>query len=162
VRVIARILLAGALVGGGAAFAGTGALFHVSSAHADEAQPSIEENYDYPDAAKIEAERGIKLIKGDGHIVFVDCATSGTLIQVWSKTSDERFCFHVTKPNGYVTMELPDVYYIRGDDHDVVAKVTIDDETESVELEQNTWNPIGEGTSPDSGSATLLELRASA
>jgi hypothetical protein len=69
-RFLSRSLILG-LVSGAALFASTfGAL-------ADNPQPPIEENYDYPGAEKIFQERGIRLRKGDGHILLVDYS-SGT------------------------------------------------------------------------------------
>lgn len=164
-RFLSRLLVLSA-VGGAAVFAGTTAFTGATSARADdprpaETQPPIEENYDYPFADKIFAERGIRLIKGDGRILLVDCG-GPDLVEVLSR-SKGKFCFQVKGTRGgYVTMELPETYLIKGDSHPIAAKVIVDGETEIVPVNKNEWVPVGEGTDPNSGPATLLEIRASA
>src|SRR4051794_32101688 len=69
----------------------------------DDGRP-IEEDYSYPGAADILAKYHVKLISGDGHILFADCATPPTgdigLIKV--RTNDQAgngsglVCFRVT------------------------------------------------------------------
>lgn len=122
-------------------------------------QPGIEENYDHPNADNILAERSIRLLKGDGHILLVEC-DSADVVEVLSRRSG-KFCFQVKGAQGYLTLELPETYLIKGDNHSLAAKVTIDGKTETVAVKKNQWTPVGEGSSPNSGPATLLEIRAS-
>src|SRR4051812_20895638 len=64
-----------AVVPVGAAFAvGGGGSARVSAA-ADDPDSTVED-YRYPDADKILNDFKVKLISGDGHIVFADCAKS--------------------------------------------------------------------------------------
>jgi hypothetical protein len=143
------------LVSGAVLFASTpGAL-------AEDSQPRIEENYDYPGAEKILQERGIRLRKGDGHILLVDCNGGTGLAEVWSRKG--RFCFRITETVGTLTLDLPEVYLIKGgSQHTIEATVTVDGTVKTVPVQTNTWTSVGEGADPKSGPATLLEFRASA
>ncbi|MCO1577894.1 hypothetical protein M8C13_19250 [Crossiella sp. SN42] len=127
-------------------------------------QPSSVESFGYPGAAKVLAQRGIKLLKGDGHIMLAACGAPG-LIEVRStsvpgdKDPDPgHFCFTVTGATGWLTLNIPNAYQIKGNDHSVTATVTVKDKTSTVPVERNGWTGIGLGSGPDP--ATLLELRA--
>lgn len=132
------------------------------AAVADETPPPIEENHDYPLAEAIFQQRGIRLIKGDGHILFTDCVAGADQLKVVSRRwpgAQGEFCFRIRGAKGYLTLEVPEAYLIRGDSHTVAAKVTVDGDTESVTVPKNTWVGVGEGSDPDSGPATVVELR---
>jgi hypothetical protein len=129
---------------------------------ADEILPGIEEDYDYPQAEKILEERGIRLGKGDGHIVLVDCATGAGLVEVWSR-SKGQFCFRIVGTVGSLSLDLPEVYLIKGGGHHIIqATVTVGGQVKTVPVRANTWTSVGEGADAESGPATLLEFRASA
>lgn len=124
--------------------------------------PSIVEDYSYPGAAEILAQRGLKLIKGDGHILLADCVTGAGQAEVWSRTKG-HFCFRVTGSAGLLTMEVPEAYLLVGaGGHTIAAKVVVDGVTSSVAVGKGEFRGIGEGGDPDSGPATLLEFRATA
>lgn len=59
----------------GATVAGSTAVARPATAAAD-AQTILVEDFSYPGAAQIQAQYGITLTSGDGHIVFADCHTS--------------------------------------------------------------------------------------
>ncbi|SFT59211.1 hypothetical protein SAMN04487904_10496 [Actinopolyspora lacussalsi subsp. righensis] len=122
--------------------------------------PPIVEDYSYPGADRIEQQRGIKLIEGDGNIVLADCAASDELIEVYSRNT-ETSCYRVIGNTGYLKVEIPEVYTLKGDDHAVEATVTVEGQTEVVDVAENSFTPVGEGENTESGPATLLELRAS-
>lgn len=133
-------------------------------AGAAESPPPIEEDYVYPFAAQIERDRGIKLIKGDGHILFADCVTGADQIKVESRRwpgTRGHFCFRVKGNTGYVTLEIPEAYVIWSDqNHALNAKITVASETETVHVPKDDFVGIGEGGGdPNSGPATVLELR---
>ena len=139
---------------------GTVLLGSATVALADDNPPPIEENYDYPGAAKIFADRGILLKKGDGHILLVDCASGSDLLQVRARNKDP-FCFRISGATGYLSLELADTYLIRGDSgHTVQATISVDGKSSTVTLARDAWTGVGEGTNP-SESATLLEFHAS-
>jgi len=131
---------------------------------------AIVEDYSYPGADTVLTQRGIKLIKGDGHIVLADCGANpdvppADLILVQSLKPDfpagPNFCFKATGAAGYLTMEIPDVYFVRGDNgRTIAAKVETHDNPTVVETEKvepGEWQAVGVGQSR--GSATILELR---
>jgi hypothetical protein len=137
-------------------------LASIPGAMAEDAQPRIEENYDYPGADRIFQERAILLRKGDGHILFVDCNSGSDLVRVWSR-SKGQLCFRISGTTGYLTMELPEVYLISGgSDHTIQATVTIEGNVGTVQVPKNTWTPVGEGADAESRPAALLEFRATA
>jgi hypothetical protein len=146
------------LLGGLAMFGGP------TGAGADEAPPPIEENYDYPGADRILAERGIKLIKGDGRILFVDCVVGANQAKVESRRwpgTRGHFCFTIKGTKGYLTLEIPEAYVIWSDqNHALNAKIKVADQTSTVNVPKDDFVGIGEGgDDPNSGPATILELR---
>jgi len=72
-----------------------------------------------------------------------------------------NFCFKATGTEGYLTMEIPDAYFVRGENgRTIAAKVETHDNPTVVETEKvepGEWQPVGVGQSR--GSATILELR---
>jgi len=122
--------------------------------------PSAVEDFAYPGAAQILIDTGIKLLTGDGHFTLADCAgPDQDLVRLYSFELDEMACFKVSGPVGYLALEIPDVYTIRGDlVHDVNAAIEIEGVTSSVDVIVNEWTPVGVGA--NDGNATLLELVA--
>lgn len=143
----------------------------MATAHQAAEEPaSLVEDYSYPGAAAIEADRGIKLIKGDGHIVLADCGSDPDLPPVdlilvqTSKPgapAEVNHCFKATGTSGFLTMEVDEVYFVRGEnDRTIAAKVEVRDATPVTETERvdpGEWQPVGVGQAR--GEATLLELR---
>lgn len=149
----ATIAIAAAIAGSVGAYASA-----QSTSAADEQQPLVE-NFDYPGADRVLAERGITLLKGDGHILLVDCATNATgQIALRSSRHAGPICFQVTGSTGWLSMSIPEVYSIRGDgNHAGEATITTDEggTTSKTTVNKNAWTPINAGEG-----ATLLELRA--
>ncbi len=127
----------------------------------DDTPPPIVEVYDYPGAAQILAERNITLLKGDGNILLVDCASGGNLIVVQSYKTKGDACFRVSKAPGYVTMQIPETYFIMGDTHTAKATLTAKSTTETVDIQPGKWTPVGESL-PNHDPAALLEIRVTA
>lgn len=126
---------------------------------ADSVTPApIVEEFDYPGAEQIFAERGIRLIKGDGHIMLTSCDTDTDVIKVESVTVGTS-CYEVTGERGWLTMEIPRVYLLQGDGHNVAARITVAGQTEAVDLAPGEHTPVGESSGSDP--ATLIELHAS-
>ncbi|MFF2040930.1 trypsin-like serine protease [Kitasatospora sp. NPDC058170] len=130
-----------------------------ATATAAEAAPSAAvEDFAYPGAAKILAERNIVLKTGDGHIQLADCASGPGLLEVYSRAaSPSHICFRVTGPTGYLAVEVPKVYNLRGDDHTVKATLKTAGAVTSIDVKKNDWTPVGESTGD---ATTLLELTA--
>ncbi|NYT95721.1 hypothetical protein [Salinispora sp. H7-4] len=150
----------GALVG---AVALGGSLAYGVSARAEEpiSEPSsLVEDYSYPGAAQIEADKQIKLIKGDGKIMLAECGSADDLIQVMSYNSESepKYCFEVLGPSGILALEIPNVFFIWAGDEEVTATVTVDGvEKDPVVVGANDGEPVG-NNDPDNH-AVLLELR---
>ncbi|MFD5092504.1 hypothetical protein ACFWMR_18010 [Amycolatopsis thailandensis] len=160
-RVPKRILPLVAVVSA-AAFLSAGAAESAIGAPTDDLPPAIVEDYSYPDAAKILAERGIKLIKGDGHILFADCAAGTGQAEVWSRTKG-HLCFKISGATGLLTMEVPEAYLITGAGaHTIVADIVVDGVPSTVTVAKGEFRGIGEGSDPNSGPATLLEFHSAA
>lgn len=115
------------------------------------------EDYAYPQADKILQERGITLKRGDGHIVLADCAGEPGLLEIWARAQD-RICFRVTGDTGFLTMEIPSVYGVLGNDYATTVDMTAGDEEQSFAVEKNQWTPVGETADPDARPFTLLEI----
>ncbi|MFF2751851.1 trypsin-like serine protease [Kitasatospora sp. NPDC058048] len=131
------------------------------AAAVDTALPSAVEGFAYPDAAKILADRHITLKTGDGHITLAECASGAGQIHLFSRqAAPEEVCFKVSGPTGYLAVEIPKVYTIRGDgEHTVKAIVSTDGNTTTIDVPKDVWTAVGESGSSRNAS-TLLELTA--
>lgn len=158
--------------------AGAGALIGASAperAVADDAPPSIVEDFSYPGAAQILAQQNVRLLSGDGHILLADCATppQGDIGLLKVYTTDEqigadgigRVCFRVTAPTGLLNLEVPGVYEIRGDGqqtgtgHEVTAELRSDaGEQITVEVDPDGSTQVGLGADPEASPTMLLRL----
>ncbi|MFJ9209556.1 hypothetical protein [Streptomyces sp. NPDC102264] len=131
---------------------------------ADAGEPPFAiEDYSYPGAATIEATRGIRLKKGDGHILLADCDLTARQIRVLTVKDenvgrDETYCFRATAKSGYLTLELPRVFYLETADHPISAKLTADGKTQTVNVGKVDFQSVGEGT-VGGAQSVLVELR---
>lgn len=136
------------------------ALFSNSPAMAEDPQPSAVETYDYPDAEAIFQQRGIRLKKGDGHILFAACQANTNQIRVESTAfpaPSNSFCFNVIGVRGRLTMEIPEAFLVHGNDYNAVASwQTETGEVRNTTLRKNAPTPIGEGVTGAPG--VLIEL----
>lgn len=117
------------------------------------------EDFSYPEADRIFQERGLKLFKGDGHILVAPCDESPNQIRIWTRVGDEadRFCFQATASTGYLTLEVPEVYALQTADHPISADLTAEGKTESVDVGTDAMVGVGEGLG--NPPAMLVELR---
>jgi hypothetical protein len=165
VAVTLAVPVAAAPFGGGAPGVEPAAL-QLAEVQEDTPSSTVEDT-SYPGAAQILAQRGIKLIGGDGSIQLADCGPTG-LIELRS-TEKGRVCFKAEpaywggryRMTGYVTLEIPSVYLIKGDEKTVEATLTVNNQTKIYPIEKNAWTPVGEGAGPGNPPETLLEIRAS-
>ena len=127
---------------------------------AGEAPGYAVEDYAYPQADKILAEKSILLKRGDGHITLADCATGTGQLEVQARDKS-KVCFDVKGASGWLTLELPSVYLIRGNDYTTEADMTVGSEQQSYDIAKNTWTPVGESADDQAREWTLLELRTS-
>jgi len=141
---------------------------------ADDGPPSAVEDGAYPGAAEILATDNVRLIAGDGHIMFADCATppDGNVGVMKVRTTEEigpdgagLICFKVTAAKGRLDLEVPAVYEIRGDGlrsgagHRGTADVRTDDgDRTTVNLNPSGSVQVGIGQDPNGEPTTLLRL----
>ncbi|MEV7676798.1 hypothetical protein [Streptomyces sp. NPDC088752] len=119
------------------------------------------ETHEYPLADKILAEKDITLKRGDGHITLADCASESGLLEVWAR-SREKICFKVTGNSGWLTLEIPAVYGIRGSATQT-AKVdmTVGTEEKSFDVAKDIFTPVGESADEQGRDHMLVEIRTS-
>ncbi|MFE0099806.1 LamG-like jellyroll fold domain-containing protein [Streptomyces sp. NPDC059009] len=137
---------------------------HASGASGD-GLDSVVEDFSYPDRDKLLAEKGLKLLSGDGHITLADCKSGGDLIRINSRvTKDVNTCFAVSGPVGYLSMEVEQTYLAKSEARDDVTATVRSagpkvkgEKVEKVDLEPGKWQELGEGSDPKN-SSTLLEL----
>ncbi|MFI1168696.1 hypothetical protein ACH4UM_35330 [Streptomyces sp. NPDC020801] len=129
--------------------------------------PSAVEDYAYPNADQIQRDKGIKLIKGDGHITLAACDDSGSQIKVMtvqgpSGNPQGTYCFKATAKSGYLSLELPRVFALETADHPISADLRPQADpsapAKTVTVDKNGYQSVGEGAAGGAPSV-LLELR---
>ncbi|MFJ4910754.1 FG-GAP-like repeat-containing protein [Streptomyces sp. NPDC093249] len=160
----ARKALPAGFVGATAALAGIASLglYAAPQAAAAADLPTAVEDLSYPDASRILADQKITLKRGDGRIVFIDCAAGTPDIEVRSRTGQNGYCFDVIgNQGGWITLELPDAFGIWTEAYPVKAKITTNGQQTVVNAPANDYTTYGEAG--DSGtSSVLVELRVAA
>ncbi|MFD7103490.1 hypothetical protein [Streptomyces celluloflavus] len=119
--------------------------------------PSAVEDFSYPGAAKILAEKNLKLKSGDGNIMLAECSSEPNLLQFIGRER-ENFCFRVTGTKGYLSLEVPAVTGVQTNDYNAHVEMTVDKETKSYDIGKNTWQGIGETIDPAGRDHTLVEI----
>ncbi|MFF4834984.1 hypothetical protein [Streptomyces sp. NPDC001315] len=127
---------------------------------ADEAPGYAVEDFDYPQADKILAEQNILLKRGDGHITLADCASGTGLLQVLARQQAATICFKVVGNEGWLTLEIPAVYAIKGNDYDTQVDMTVGTEQKSFDIDNNTWTAVGESADEQGREHLLVEIRS--
>ncbi|WP_405748246.1 hypothetical protein [Streptomyces canus] len=145
--------LAAGLPGGSHAEAGT------ATTVADSAPGYAVEDFGYPQADKILAEKNILLKRGDGHITLADCASGTGQLEVQARDKS-KVCFDVKGNSGWLTLELPSVYLVRGNDYTTEVDMTVGTEETTYDIAKNAWTPVGESTDEQGREFTLLEIRS--
>ncbi|MFI2430514.1 hypothetical protein [Streptomyces sp. NPDC018693] len=125
---------------------------------ADEAPGYAVEGFNYPGADRILAEKGITLKRGDGHILLADCATGTGQLEVWARSQD-KICFDVTGTSGWLTLEIPSVYGVRGNDYATQVDMTTGTVEKSFDVAKNSWTPVGESADEQGREFMLVEIR---
>ncbi|MFD7093080.1 hypothetical protein ACFV94_35535 [Streptomyces sp. NPDC059896] len=126
---------------------------------ADEAPGYAIEDFNYPQADKILAERNILLKRGDGHITLVDCASGTGFLEVMAREHTEKICFKVVGNSGWLTLEIPSVHAIRGNDYTTQVDMTVGTEEKTFDISKNTWTGVGESADEQGRDYMLVEIR---
>jgi hypothetical protein len=145
----------------------------ITAATADEMPPIIE-TFEYPNAEQIFQRTGVRLVRGDGHVVIADCQTPpvNNLGVIKVRTTEIAtidngvVCFKVLNSTGFLQLEVPAVYEIRGDGqksgtgHNITAIVKTEDGVlPPILVKPSESTEVGIGKSADNKPTTLLELR---
>lgn len=161
----ARKFLIAAAVGAVVALVGIPLAFaeEAPGQQADGTPPTAVELFGYPGAESILATKGIKLVKGDGHILLADCDQTPGQIKVLtvgddSVGRDDTYCFEATARTGRLTLELPRVFALETGDHPISADLTANGTTTTVDVPEGGFEPVGEGTVGGARSV-LVEIR---
>ncbi|WP_307815246.1 hypothetical protein [Streptomyces sp. I4(2020)] len=163
-RLVAGISTIAALAGVSTlAFAASAASSAATGQTVDDLPPYAIEDFTYPNAAKILAEKGILLKRGDGHITLAECSATANQIRVHTVKDptagrDEMYCFRANASTGYLTLELPRVFGLDTSDHPISAELTANGETTTVTVPKDTFKSVGEGTIGGARSV-LVEIR---
>jgi hypothetical protein len=129
------------------------------TAVADAAPGYAVEDFAYPGAAKILAEQNIVLKRGDGHITLATCASDTGQLEVWARDKADKICFDVVGNSGWLTLEIPSVYAVRGNDYTTAVDMTVGTEQASFDVAKNAWTPVGESADEQGREYMLVEIR---
>ncbi|MYR96032.1 MULTISPECIES: hypothetical protein [unclassified Streptomyces] len=127
---------------------------------ADEDPGYAIEDFSYPNADKVLAEQKIKLKKGDGRILLAQCDTVSGLLEVYSRVN-EKICFSVAGDSGYLSLEIPAVFGVKGNDYNAQVDMAVGDEEKTYAVTKNKWTAVGESADAQGRDFMLLEIRAS-
>ncbi|MER5466673.1 hypothetical protein ABT010_39875 [Streptomyces sp. NPDC002668] len=134
-----------------------------AKAAAPETPPAAVEDFSYPDAANILANKGIQLKKGDGRVLLAECDEAADQIRVMTVEDQSAgrkgtYCFRATGKTGYLTLELPRVFILETGQHPFTAELTANGETTTVDVPKDGIESVGEGTVGGARSV-LVEIR---
>ncbi|MBT2403104.1 MULTISPECIES: hypothetical protein [unclassified Streptomyces] len=164
VRTVAAATAAGALAwmaitgANGATGGGTVTDTTALKAIAEEGPGYAIEDFGYPNADKILAEQNITLKRGDGHILLADCASATDLLEVWSREK-EKICFRVTGTSGYLTLEIPSVFAVKGNNYSAQVDMKVGEEEKTWDVNKNSWTAVGESADEQGREFMLMEIR---
>ncbi|MFD8203880.1 hypothetical protein [Streptomyces sp. NPDC059701] len=129
---------------------------------ADEAPGYAVEDFNYPGADKIKQEKNIVLKRGDGHIVLAECGSEAGLLEIWAHYRTDHICFRVTGDSGYLSLEIPAVYGIRGAaDQTADVTMTADDDESHYTVPAGALTSVGESVENDGRDHMLVEIYTS-
>lgn len=137
---------------------------------ADDLPPLAIEDFNYPQAAQIQAERGFLLKRGDGHIVLLaTCPTDTTdpdLLRIAGRgqPGSGYVCFRVFGKTGHLTLEMPSVYGVNTGNFTSDVVLTPDDGAtkKTYKVPPNSYAGVGEADPEGTGGEyMLLEIKVS-
>lgn len=131
-----------------------------TKAISDEGPGYAIEDFAYPNADKILTEQKIKLKRGNGHILLAQCTGAPELMEIFSH-KNERACFRVTGDKGYLSLEIPAVFGVKGNDYATQVAMTAGAEEKTFPIEKNSWTAVGETADEQGRDFMLLEIRTS-
>jgi hypothetical protein len=146
-----------------------GILVTAVPAAAAEDPPPVSEDFAYPGAAQILADHGLKVFKGDGQIRFVTSRPFGEgqcpsgQLQVERNLDVEPYgvyyCFQQLAAQGFLTLEVPGTFGIRGGTRTVEATAVLPEGERTFTVPPAQPVAISPGTGEEPPRAVLVELR---
>ncbi|MFE5514176.1 hypothetical protein ACFQ9J_26950 [Streptomyces sp. NPDC056529] len=130
-----------------------------------EVPPVAVEDFNYPGAARILAEEGIALKRGDGQLVLADCNSAVNQIKVHTVADSsvgrkELYCFKANSTSGYLTMDLPRVIALESTGPSFSADLTAGGAKTTVTVAKDGFRPVGEGDIPSGAvRSVVVEIR---
>ncbi|MFK8908315.1 hypothetical protein [Streptomyces sp. YS-3] len=131
-----------------------------TKAVADEGPGYAIEDFAYPNADKILAEQKIKLKRGDGHILLAQCTGAPEQMEVFSH-KNEKVCFRGTGDKGYLSLEIPAVFGVKGNNYAAQVAMTTGTEEKTFTVDKNAWTAVGETADEQGRDFMLMEIRTS-
>lgn len=122
--------------------------------------PFVVEDFNYPGADRILVEWGVELMRGDGHIVLVECSSGSNLLRISARGLPRglEVCFRTTGTDGFLTLEIPLVFgVITNDSSNTHVELISDQGAAEYDIPANQVRAVGE--SAGNGDSTLLEIR---
>ncbi|WP_327286401.1 MULTISPECIES: hypothetical protein [unclassified Streptomyces] len=161
-RIVGAALGTGALtwVAVGGVTGGTGPENLATQSIADEGPGYAVEDFSYPNADKILAEQKIKLKSGNGRILLAECTGAPELMEVFSH-QNEKVCFRVTGDKGYLSLEIPAVFGVKGNNYAAQVEMSAGTEQKTFNVDRNAWTAVGETADGQGRDFMLLEIRTS-
>lgn len=140
-----------------------------AAAQAADAPTSVVEDFTHPGAEQILADHDLKVFRGDGHIVFVTSRTFAEgqcptgQIQVEKQMDVEPYgtyyCFRTFGTQGFLTLEVPGTFGVRGGDKPIVATAELPSGVQEYAVPANGFVAIGPGDGSELPQGILVELR---
>jgi hypothetical protein len=115
------------------------------------------EDFSYPDAATILAEKAITLKRGDGNLTLQACdGTQDMTVNTRSGLKD--YCFDVKTKPAYLSLELPSAYGIWTEAYPVKTTIEANGTKTVIDAPANDFTGYGEATA-ERIKSSLIELR---
>ncbi|MEU6311536.1 hypothetical protein [Streptomyces sp. NPDC047014] len=127
---------------------------------ADEGPGYAVEDFSYPNADRILAEKKIKLKSGNGHILLAECNGAPELMEIFP-LKNEKVCFRVTGDKGYLSLEIPSVFGVKGNSYEAQVAMSTGSEHKTFNVDKNAWTAVGETADEQGRDFMLLEIRTS-
>lgn len=74
---------------------------------------------------------------------------------------NEKVCFRTIGDNGYLSLEIPSVFGIKGNAYASQVNMTTGAEQKTFTVDKNTWTAVGETADEQGRDFMLLEIRTS-
>ncbi|WP_309144296.1 hypothetical protein [Streptomyces sp. BR123] len=162
-RIVGAAVAAGALTwvaATGGVIGGSGAEDLAAKAIAHEGPGYAVGDFAYPNADKILAEGKIKLKSGNGHTLLAECTGAPELMEIFSH-ENAKACFRVTGDKGYLSLEIPAVFGVKGNNYAAQVAMSVGTEEKTFTVDKNARPAVGETADEQGRDFTLLEIRTS-